>query len=116
MELKGITQDLLNRLTYMLDSSSFVFWGQHGKLTRHGVYFITKRCLKQIGVTDRKLGGHRIRHTVGRDWCANGGDLQSLRLLLRQSTLVMAMRYASLADAEVAEKHRQFSPLRRVYA
>jgi len=110
------TQGLLNQLTYMLDISSFVFVGQHGRLTRSGVYRLIRQCHKQVGVFGSKLGAHRIRHTFGRHYLVNGGDIRSLQLILGHSNIHTTEKYASLADTEVAEKHRQFSPLRRVYA
>lgn len=94
----------------------YIFYGQHGKLTRSGVYRVVRKSLQQIGITGSKLGSHRLRHSFGRHFLANGGDIRSLQRILRHSSIKTTERYASLADSEVAEKHRQFTPLRRVYA
>lgn len=110
------TQQSLDNLIDMFDSSSYVFMGQHGRLTRSGVYRIVRQAMRQIGANGHKLGAHRLRHSFGRHYLVNGGDVRSLQLILGHSNITTTEKYASLADSEVAEKHRQFSPLRRVYA
>jgi len=88
----------------------YVFHGHRGKLTRSGVYRIVKKYLTKIGITGDKLGGHRLRHTFGRQYLVLGGDLRSLQIIMGHSNIQTTEKYASLSNEDVMQKHNKYTP------
>jgi site-specific recombinase XerD len=78
-------------------------------LDRHGVAGIVDRAAKRAGIA-RHVGPHRLRHTFAISYLRAGGDVFTLQRILGHSTLAMTRRYADVADTDVVEKHRLFSP------
>lgn len=109
------TSSLLFQLINSQSQDTYVFRGLHGVVTRAYAYRIVRRVLQAVGVTGHKLGPHTLRHTFGRHFLVNGGDISALQIILGHSNIETTRRYASLTDNEVAEKHRQFSPLAKLY-
>ena len=106
--ISDFTRTLLLRLPKYDDG--YVFHGHSGRLTRSGVYCIVKKALQQIGITDKKLGAHRLRHTFGRHWLTLGGDLRSLQIIMGHSNIHTTEKYTSLAMSDVMSKHQEYSP------
>jgi integrase/recombinase XerD len=73
---------------------------------------ILKKRARQAGVTAR-VNPHTFRHTFATDYLRAGGDLNSLQRLMGHADLTILMNYLSLVDADLREKHDQFSPLTR---
>mgnify|MGYP000285991706 CR=1 FL=1 len=61
-----------------------------------------------------KCTTHLLRHTCAVSYLRAGGDAFSLQKLLGHSTLTMTRRYCELADSDIAEKHRLYSPADRI--
>jgi Phage integrase family len=78
-----------------------------------GMQQVLKRLKTRAGVTGR-CSPHSLRHTFARSYLVNGGDVFSLQQILGHTTLDMVKRYVSLADADVAAKHRVASPADRL--
>lgn len=74
---------------------------------------VLKRLKTRAGITGR-CSPHSLRHTFARSYLVNGGDAFSLQQILGHTTLDMVKRYVSLADADVAAKHRVASPADRL--
>jgi len=80
-------------------------------LTHHGIRLVVDRLKARAGVTS---GGsaHRFRHYFATRYLENGGDLNSLRLLLGHATLYMVLRYTRFVNVRRAiSEHAGFSPL-----
>jgi len=108
--ISDFTRTLLLRLPKYDDG--YVFHGHSGKLTRSGVYCIVKQALQQIGITGKKLGAHRLRHTFARHWLILGGDLRSLQIIMGHSNIHTTEKYIALAMNDVADKHKKYSPVK----
>ena len=93
-----------------------VFVGQHGPLTRTGVYRIVRRCMKQAGISGPKLGPHRLRHTFGKTYLVSGGDMRSLQIIMGHRDITTTEKYASLTLGNTITKHHKFTPLRAAQA
>ena len=94
----------------------YVFRNRSGKpLTRSGVYHITSKYLREIGVTGSKVGPHRLRHTFGKQYLVEGGDLRSLQNLLGHSSIKTTERYTNLNMQNLIDKHHQFTPLKAAH-
>jgi integrase/recombinase XerD len=94
----------------------YVFVGERGPITRYGVYRTVRSCMMKAGITGKKLGPHRLRHTFGRFYLVAGGDTRSLQTIMGHKNLSTTERYASLAQAEISMKHHRFSPLITAHA
>lgn len=90
-----------------------LFLGRRGALDARGMQQVLKRLKVRAGITGR-CSPHSLRHTFARSYLVNGGDAFSLQQILGHTTLDMVKRYVSLADAEVAVKHRVASPADRL--
>ncbi len=90
-----------------------LFLGRRGALDWRGMQQVLKRLKTRAGITGR-MSPHSLRHTFARSYLVNGGDVFSLQQILGHTTLDMVKRYVSLADADVAAKHRTASPADRL--
>ncbi len=90
-----------------------LFLGRRGALDWRGMQQVIKRLKARAGITGR-LSPHSLRHTFARSYLVNGGDVFSLQQILGHTTLDMVKRYVSLADADIAAKHRTASPADRL--
>lgn len=82
-------------------------------LTDAGVYQIIKRLAKRAGV---KVSPHALRHTFATNYLMNGGDPESLRLILGHETLYMAMEYVHLKQKHLNIQTHRFSPADALWA
>lgn len=76
---------------------------------------ILYRLSQRAGLA-RKVGPHALRHYAATALLRRTGDLELVRRVLRHETLTMALRYATLAQAEVAAKFQAASPMDRLWA
>ena len=93
-----------------------VFHGQKGPLTRKGIYRIVRICMRKAGIVGTKLGGHRLRHSFGKGYVVNGGDLRSLQQIMGHASIATTQKYVSLNLSDIIEKHHKFTPLHAVQA
>lgn len=88
-----------------------VFIGQRGPLTPGGIYQVFKKLAVAGGITGR-CNPHSLRHGWARSALARGADLKTVSDILGHSDITTTARfYARWADDELAERHRQFSPI-----
>jgi len=78
-------------------------------LTRSGLLQFAERLGKAAGVDD--CHPHRFRHTFAVEFLRNGGNTFTLQQLLGHTSLTMTMRYVALAQADLENQHRQYSPV-----
>ena len=84
------------------------------ELTVRGIQMVVKR-LKERAKVEGGGGPHRFRHYFATRYLENGGDLNTLRLLLGHSTLYMVLKYSRYVDIQKAlAGHQQFDPLDRL--
>jgi len=79
-------------------------------LTRSGLQQLLERLGQTAGITGRSCSPHVLRRTFAMTWLRNGANVFSLQAMLGHSDLRMTQRYLSLANADIAEQARQFSP------
>jgi integrase/recombinase XerD len=95
---------------------NYVFMGNRGPLTRHGIYRIVRRYLEMAGISGPKLGPHRLRHTFGKTYLVAGGDTRSLQLIMGHANIATTEQYSSLALEDTIAKHHKFTPLQVAHA
>jgi site-specific recombinase XerD len=83
-------------------------------LTRSGVLQIFKRLGRAAKLEACRCSPHSGRHTFAVEFLKAGGNLFALQQLLGHCDLAMTRRYVALAQADVEQQHRQFSPVDRL--
>ncbi|GAI85846.1 unnamed protein product, partial [marine sediment metagenome] len=108
---------LLLALIAIDGKSELVFPGSGGKpYSRHSVYRLIRKLMKQADIQGPKLGPSRLRHAFGKGYLVNGGDIRSLQQILGHANITTTEKYASLNLNDVITKHHQFTPLRSAHA
>jgi len=79
-------------------------------MTRDRVQKILVRLGQRAGLSQR-LSPHHMRHTYATLSLKHGANLEFLRRSMGHSSSKTTEVYISVADADVAEAHRQFSPI-----
>lgn len=75
---------------------------------------VIMRLMDKAGIPRAHSSAHRLRHTFAVNFLRGGGGVFQLQRLLGHSTLTMTKRYVMLADEDLAEAHRQASPVDRM--
>ena len=88
----------------------FVTLGETG-LTREALQKVVPKYGKQAGVTDVRCSSHTLRHTFAKLSVMNGAGIFELQKILGHSSMEMVRVYVNLFSSEVADRHRDFSPL-----
>ena len=71
---------------------------------------IVRRVMETVNVQG-KHGPHKLRHTFATNYLRNGGNLESLRRILRHRSISTTQRYLSLTNEDIRDEHQRFSPL-----
>lgn len=79
-------------------------------LTRCGLLRLIVRLGKTAGIQSTRCSPHTFRHTFAVEFLRGGGNVFSLKELLGHTSLTIVNRYVSLAQADIENQHRQFSP------
>lgn len=81
-------------------------------LTRNGLFQLIERLGKAAKVDGAHP--HRFRHSFAVTFLRNGGNQFTLQQLLGHTSVTMTGRYVALAQADLANQHRQYSPADRL--
>lgn len=81
--------------------------GVGGPLTPQGLYKLVREVGKEAGV---KCGCHDWRRTFAVNILRNGANLISVQRLMGHETLSITAGYLNVADADIENQHREFSP------
>ncbi|MBA7657055.1 Tyrosine recombinase XerC [subsurface metagenome] len=80
-------------------------------LQPRSVQIMVDRLQRRAGVTSGG-GAHRFRHYFATRYLENGGDMNSLRVLLGHATLYMVLKYTKFFEArQDIDRAYEFSPL-----
>lgn len=95
----------------VLDSSEPLIVNVYGKATdRSRIRRIVEAAAIEAKLNREHVGAHLLRHTFAVSYLRAGGDVFSLQKCLGHAGLAMTRHYAELADSDVMNKHRQYSP------
>jgi site-specific recombinase XerD len=90
-----------------------LFTDQEGKpVSRFSVYHVVRKCMDKAGVTGPKRGPHCLRHSLGTNFAAAGGDVFALQRIMRHTNISTTQKYVHLAMHTVVEHHNRYSPVR----
>jgi site-specific recombinase XerD len=79
-------------------------------LTAGRVEKILQRLGEKAGITTR-LSAHKLRHTFATLTLKYGGNLEYVRRILGHTDIKTTEIYLDVADKDIAEAHKQFSPV-----
>jgi len=96
-----------------------VFRAEHNRfaghaLTVNGLRQVVHRLGRKAGIESARCSPHTFRHTFAISFLRNGGNVFTLKELLGHSTLAICNKYVRLAQADMENQHRQFSPVDRL--
>jgi len=92
-----------------------LFFNQRGEfLTRSGLLQLIERLGNVAGIKQARCSPHTFRHTFAISFLRAGGDVLTLQQFLGHTSLTMVKRYVKLAQADLQEAHRQYSPADRL--
>ena len=83
-------------------------------MTRSGLQQLIQRLGDSAGISVTRCSPHTFRHTFAVEFLRNGGNTFSLMLILGHTSLHMTNKYVALAQADIQQQHRQFSPADRL--
>jgi len=105
---------LIARRRILVASDLLFISRQGGELTSRHVQIMIKRYGELAGIQGVRVSPHTLRHTCATQYIVNGGDPFSLQQILGHTTLEMVRNYVHLANRDVYDAHRKFSPMDRL--
>jgi len=78
------------------------------RMDRNNIGNIFERLSKRVKI--KHVHPHRLRHTFAVEFLRNGGNPFELRDMLGHTTLTMVMNYVKLAEIDLANAQRRYSP------
>ncbi len=83
-------------------------------ITRSGLYQAIQKLCVAAGITDGKMGPHRLRHTFATEFTRAGAYADTTQEILGHADPRMTQRYVKLARADMQRQHAKFSPVERL--
>lgn len=101
------------------EENDFVFVSDRGEragepLTRSGLLQLVRRLGRVAQIQAARCSPHTFRRTFAVEFLRNGGNVFSLQQILGHTNLHMTNRYVALAQADIENQQRQFSPADRL--
>lgn len=82
--------------------------------TNTGIHMLVAKAGKAAGITGVRCSPHTLRHTFAVNFLRGGGNLFELQQLMGHADLTVLRRYVALAEADLAQAHRNASPADRM--
>lgn len=115
-QVKRALSDYVRRRNQSLDTDR-LFVNEFGEpMSRHAVHKAMRRYGEAAGITDVRVSPHTCRHTFGKNWILNGGDVFTLQQILGHESLEMVRQYIQMADKDLQYAHSAHSPIDRMLA
>ncbi|MDE2125283.1 MAG: tyrosine-type recombinase/integrase [Armatimonadetes bacterium] len=92
-----------------------LFMSERGeRLTRSGLRLLFVRLGRSARLQAARCSPHTFRHTFAVEFLRAGGNVFTLQQILGHTSLTMTNRYVALAQADIENQHRQYSPADRL--
>lgn len=101
------------------DEDDYLFQSVRGPLAgepmnRDGLRQLIERLGNSARIVGVRVSPHTLRHTFAIQFLRGGGNAFALQTLLGHTDLLMTRRYVNLAQADLADQHRRFSPVDQI--
>lgn len=81
-------------------------------LHRDGINIMVRRLAARAGITRAKRGPHTFRHTAALAYYRNGGDIDTLQIMLgHSSTLITRVYLSTIGADDMIAVHKKVSPV-----
>jgi integrase/recombinase XerD len=91
-----------------LGDGRYVWATAAGAVSVEGLQVAVRRALGRAGL---RGGPHMLRHTFGRLYVMNGGDIFSLQRIMGHADVATTRRYVEMDLRDVQLQHGRFSPV-----
>lgn len=82
-----------------------------GAMTRSGLLQLIERLGEAAGISTARCSPH----TFAVSFLRNGGHVFALKEMLGHTSLTICNRYVALANADIEQQHKQYSPADRLF-
>ena len=110
IDLHKYLYDIRPKLDSQGKKAAFFLTNRGDRYSRSGLSMLVRRYLTEAGV-DGKVGPHKLRHTFATNYLRFHGDLESLRRIMRHSSVQTTQRYIALLPEDLIRAHQKASPL-----
>jgi|SRR5579871_5190753 len=83
-------------------------------MTRSGLLQLIRRLGRSAKIEATRCSPHTFRHTFAIEFLRNGGNQFTLMQILGHTQMRQTARYVALAQADIENQHRQYSPADRI--
>ena len=95
--------------------SDYFFVQENGQpLTRYYLAHRLQAYCKKTKISGIRCSPHTLRHSFAVEYLRSGGDVFTLQRILGHSTLDMTRHYAEVADSDVEDKQKAYSPAEKL--
>lgn len=100
------TRNLLNKFIVTNSINNYIFYDfkTNNKMTTSSVESFIYRLKKKLNIGEN-ITPHKWRHTFATNYLKNGGDLETLRLLLGHSNLKTTQKYLHLNKQDIINNY-----------
>jgi site-specific recombinase XerD len=109
---KALRKYLALREPFAHESPALFVTAEGQRLTREAVTIAVKRLGKRAGIP--RLHPHLLRHSAAVAAIMNGANQFELKRILGHSQLATTDGYMDYAQQQLAQQHRQFSPMSKI--
>jgi site-specific recombinase XerD len=96
-------------------NSEYFFVQENGQpLTRYYLAHRLQSYGKKARITGVRCSPHTFRHSFAVEYLRRGGDVFTLQRILGHSTLEMTRHYAEVADSDIEERQKAYSPAEKL--
>lgn len=105
-------KSLLRYLDARKDTCPWLWVGQKGPLTKHGVQTVFRRIRTRLGI--RKFNPHLLRHSFAFAFLDSSDDIQAVKELLGHSNIRITEQYLHSNPSRLKRQHAKHSPGDRI--
>lgn len=112
-EVAKMIRELYEESIGYFGESETVFFNAYGDpFTADAFRKRLNRRKKRLGM--ERLSPHMFRHTFGRNYLLNGGDIATLQRILDHADIETTRKYATVDNEDLRAQHNRYSPVRRI--
>ena len=101
------TLDLIQRYAHSRSEGPLIISQvTKGRMTRAAIQKTVRKAAEKAGI-HKKVSPRTLRHTFAITWLRHGGDIETLRRILRHTTLLSTQKYLDFEQARVLREYQR---------